>query len=117
MLIMYYYYFCEHYYHYYHYYIIIIVIIIVIIVIIVVIVVVVINIICNLMLLSNKKPNKKFFSFSYCIKMPNLSLNGLKQIAKIRRIKSYKNMSKERLLSALDESKRNSIERSVNNFY
>ena len=48
--------------------------------------------------------------------MPNLSLNGLKQIAKIRRIKNYKNMSKERLLSALDESKRNSIERSVNNF-
>ena len=36
--------------------------------------------------------------------MPNLSLNELKQIAKIRRIKNYKYMSKERLLSALDES-------------
>ena len=36
--------------------------------------------------------------------MPNLSLNELKQIAKIRRIKGYKSMSKEMLLSALDES-------------
>ena len=36
--------------------------------------------------------------------MPNLSLNGLKQIAKMRRIKNYKNMFKERLLSALNES-------------
>ena len=36
--------------------------------------------------------------------MPNLSLNELKQIAKMRRIKGYKNMSKERLLNALDES-------------
>ena len=34
----------------------------------------------------------------------NLLLNELKQIAKMRRIKNYKNMSKERLLSALDES-------------
>ena len=48
--------------------------------------------------------------------MLNLSLNELKQIAKMRRIKNYKNMSKERLLSALDESERNSIERSVNSF-
>ena len=31
-------------------------------------------------------------------------LNELKQTAKMRRIKSYKNMSKESLLSALDES-------------
>ena len=45
--------------------------------------------------------------------MPNLSLNELKQIAKMRSIKNYKNMSKERLLSALDKSERNSIERSV----
>ena len=37
--------------------------------------------------------------------MPNLSLNELKQIAKMRRIKGYKNMSKEKLLNALDESK------------
>ena len=36
--------------------------------------------------------------------MLNLSLNELKQIAKMRRIKGYKSMSKEKLLSALDES-------------
>ena len=36
--------------------------------------------------------------------MPNLSSGELKQIMKMRRIKSYKNVSKERLLSALDES-------------
>ena len=36
--------------------------------------------------------------------MPNLSLNELKQIATMRHIKNYKNMSKERLLSALGES-------------
>ena len=36
--------------------------------------------------------------------MPNLSLGELKQIKKMRRIKNYKNVSKERLLSALDES-------------
>ena len=36
--------------------------------------------------------------------MPNLSLNELKQIAKMRRIKGYKNMSKEKLLNAPDES-------------
>ena len=48
--------------------------------------------------------------------MPNLSLNELKQIAKMRSIKNYKNKSKERSLSALDKSERNSIERSVNNF-
>ena len=50
--------------------------------------------------------------------MPNLSLNELKQIMKMRRIKGYKSMSKERLLSALDESECNSIEssRSRNNF-
>ena len=35
--------------------------------------------------------------------MLNLSLNELKQITKMRRMKNYKNMSKERLLSALDE--------------
>ena len=48
--------------------------------------------------------------------MPNLSLTELNQIARMRSIKNYKNMSKERLLSALDKSQRNSIERSVNNF-
>ena len=36
--------------------------------------------------------------------MLNLTLNELKQIAKMRRIKGYNNMSKERLLSLLDES-------------
>ena len=35
--------------------------------------------------------------------MSNPSLNELKQIAKSIRIKNYKNMSKEELLSALDE--------------
>ena len=43
--------------------------------------------------------------------MPNLSLNELKQVAKMRRIKGYQSMSKKRLLNALDES-----ERTVNNF-
>ena len=37
--------------------------------------------------------------------MLNLSLNELKLIAKGRGIKGYKSMSKERLLSALNESK------------
>ena len=37
--------------------------------------------------------------------MPNLSLNELRLIAKMRPIKNYKNMSKKRLLSTLDESK------------
>ena len=36
--------------------------------------------------------------------MPNLPLNKLKQIAKMRHIKGYKSMSKERLLSALDQT-------------
>ena len=35
--------------------------------------------------------------------MSNPSLNELKQIAKTIRIKNFKNMSKEELLSALDE--------------
>ena len=36
--------------------------------------------------------------------MLNLSLNELKLVSKSRSIKGYKNMSKERLLSALSES-------------
>ena len=36
--------------------------------------------------------------------MPHLFFNKLKQIAKIRCIKGYKSMFKERLLSALDKS-------------
>ena len=47
--------------------------------------------------------------------MPNLSLNELKQIAKMRRIKGYKSMSKERLLSALDESESAERESNFNN--
>ena len=36
--------------------------------------------------------------------MLNLSLDELKQMAKMRRIKDYKSMSKKRFLSALSES-------------
>ena len=36
--------------------------------------------------------------------MPNFTLNGLKQVVKMIRIKGYNNMSKEGLLSVLDES-------------
>ena len=61
---------------------------------------------------------KNFFFFALHIMMLNLSLNELKQIAKMRRINGYKSMSKEKLLSALDESECNSIELagSKNNF-
>ena len=45
--------------------------------------------------------------------MVNLSLNELKLVAKSRGIKGYKNMSKERLLSALGESE---LVKSENNF-
>ena len=44
--------------------------------------------------------------------MMNLALNELKLIANSRRIKAYKNMSKERLLSPLNESE--SIEGETN---
>ena len=43
--------------------------------------------------------------------MLNLSLNELKLIAKSRRIKSYKNMSEERLLSAVNESESEKVNR------
>ena len=61
---------------------------------------------------------KIFFLFPCSIRMPNLSLDELKQIAEMRRIKGYKSMSKESLLNTLHESERNSIESSgsVNNF-
>ena len=36
--------------------------------------------------------------------MLNLTLNELKEITKMRRIKVYNNMSEERLLSVIDES-------------
>ena len=38
------------------------------------------------------------------MEMPNLTLYELKQVAKMRRIKGYNNMSKEMLLSVLEES-------------
>ena len=47
--------------------------------------------------------------------MPNLSLNELKQTMKMRRIKGYKSMSKERLLSALDESESAGSRKKINN--
>ena len=40
----------------------------------------------------------------HSIKILNLTLNELKQIAKVSHIKGYNNMSKDRLLSVLDES-------------
>ena len=48
------------------------------------------------------------------MKIVNLSLNKLKQIPKMRCIKNCKNMFKERLLSALDES--NESSGNINNF-
>ena len=45
--------------------------------------------------------------------MSNLSFNKLKQIEKMRRIKSYKSMSQKKSLSALDESE---SPKSGNNF-
>ena len=44
------------------------------------------------------------------IKMQNLSQNELEQIAKMRRIKIYKNMSRENLLIALLKSKQSHAE-------
>ena len=51
------------------------------------------------------------FLFLCSIRILNLSLDELKQIAQMRRINGYKSISKERLLSALDE-----LSGSVNNF-
>ena len=47
--------------------------------------------------------------------MLNLSLNELKQITKMRRITGYKNMSKERLLSVLDESESAKSKKNLDN--
>ena len=44
------------------------------------------------------------------VKMQNLSQNELEQIAKMRRIKNYKNMSREELLIALLKSKQGPAE-------
>ena len=47
--------------------------------------------------------------------MLNISLNELKLIARSRHIKGYKSMSKERLLSALNESKSAESEKNLHN--
>ena len=54
--------------------------------------------------LPNAQLYKKNFFSLHSRRMLNLSLNELKQIAKMRRIKGYNNMSKERLLSVLSKS-------------
>ena len=41
--------------------------------------------------------------------MVNLTLNELRRIAKMRHIRGYKRISREQLLSALDEYERNFI--------
>ena len=58
---------------------------------------------------------KKLFLFLCSIRTPNLSLNELKEIAKMRRVKGYKSMSKEKLLSALDESESSESEKNIDN--
>ena len=58
---------------------------------------------------------KKNFFVSHSKRMLNPSLNELKQIAKMRRIKGYKNMSKERLLSVLNESESAKSKQNFNN--
>ena len=52
----------------------------------------------------NKQLEKNIFFVKH-IRMINLSLNKLKQIAKSRSIKDYKNKSKEYLKKILSESK------------
>ena len=52
----------------------------------------------------NKQLEKNIFFVKH-IRMINLSLNKLKQIAKRRSIKDYKNKSKEYLKKVLSESK------------
>ena len=47
--------------------------------------------------------------------MLNLSLNELKLIARSRRIKIYKSMSKEKLLSALNESQSAESKKNLDN--
>ena len=49
------------------------------------------------------------------MRMVNLSLNELKLVGKSRGIKSYKNMSKERLLSPLSESESIESKNSIDN--
>ena len=49
------------------------------------------------------------------MRMLNLSLNELKQIAKMRRIKSYNNMSKKRLLSVFSKSESTKSKKDLDN--
>ena len=51
-----------------------------------------------------KKVKKKTIFFVHIMKMLNLSLNELRQIAKMRSMKGYKSMSEERLLSSINKS-------------
>ena len=56
----------------------------------------------NSVWIKTKTVIKNFFSHN--ISKLNLSLNELKLVVKIRGIKGYKTMSKEKMLSALSES-------------
>ena len=47
--------------------------------------------------------------------MLNLSLNELKEIAKMKRIKGYNNISKERLLGILSKSESAKSKKNLNN--
>ena len=47
--------------------------------------------------------------------MLDLSLSELKQFAKMRRIKGYNNMSKERLLSVLSKSESEKVKKTLDN--
>ena len=53
---------------------------------------------------SKKQTYKKSF-FVHSIKMENLTLEQLRTIAEMRNIRSYESMSKERLISSVNESK------------
>ena len=53
---------------------------------------------------SNHLKSKNLVFFVHSIKMLKLSLNELKQIAKMRGIKGCKSMSEERLVSSINES-------------
>ena len=58
--------------------------------------------------LRSKDKNKNFFVHD--IKMPNLnlSLDDLRTLAKIKGIRGYESMSKERLISSINESEKES---------
>ena len=53
---------------------------------------------------SNHPRSKNLIFFVHSIKMQKLSLNELKQTAKMRGIKGYKSISEERLVSSINES-------------